>query len=134
MYLDQYGMVQFGNGGGGGGGGSSNGRTESALTVSSGTVTVPADEKYMYTYTVSAGDAIAVSAPAAGTVPVSWLLLTVPSGAPAFTFSTAPWWPNAQGVFSSSTTPPTFSEGKYLITFFTVDGHLNANVAGSWGL
>lgn len=135
MYLDQYGMVQFGNGGGGGGGSSAKGRKITALTASSGVVTVPADEKSVYTYTVASGDTIGVESPAQDTMPVSWLLLTIPSVAPAFSFATGIIWPNSAGIFASTNPAPTFTGNyEYLLTFVKDGNDTLCNVAYSKAL
>ena len=110
------------------------GRVIEALEVSAGTVTVPASDAKVYTYTLSAGDVVAISAPAEGRMPIVWLLLTVPAGAPSFAFNPAPLWPDYDGKFASGNSAPDFDPGTYLLVFLKIGNNLCCNVAARKGL
>ena len=112
----------------------SSGRTIEAVTASGGTVTLALTDAKCYTYTVTDGDLIAVDAPASGRMPVTWLLLAVPAGDPAFTFDPSPWWADENGKFAAENPAPTFDAGVYLLTFATLGGHFCASKAAEVAL
>ena len=121
MYLDQYGMVQFGSNGGGGGGGSK----DIKIVPLTSTTDIAATTGVAYTKTLEANDAFSFATPGAGVAPTFELWLTQPSTAVSFSFSTTVWWDDGAGNYASTNSAPDMSTASTLYALaFRFDGEV----------
>lgn len=107
------------------------GRAIEAIPVIGGILDIEPTEAKCYTSTAEDGELILFSSAPAGRATVTWLLLTVPTGAPSFEFGIAPWWADDEGKFAAANPAPTFDAGVYLLTFINDGTRFLANVAYS---